>query len=84
MGHPTFVFRVETAAGVDPDTDGRRFRRQVRLGGDSEAVGEGRDPGFGELEDLGVVRRSWVRRGVPAESWVGFIEAFELGFDGFS
>jgi len=38
-----------------------------------------RESAYQQLEDLGVVKRSWVQAGVARETWVGFIEPFERG-----
>lgn len=71
MRRPISLLGLEPRPGIDPHPDSGGFRGEVRLGGDTEAVGKSRDFGVGSGEDVRVRSQGRVRGSVLEESRVG-------------
>lgn len=80
MSSAICVVRLETGAGVDPDTNSCSAGSKIRLSSHTKAIGEGGDAGLRSREYPGVVHDGGVRGAILEEPSIRIFKLLQLRF----
>ncbi|CAM8991926.1 unnamed protein product [Rhodiola kirilowii] len=83
VSSPIGVLRIKSGTGINPNSNSGGLGCQIGLGGNPQAVGKSSNSSFRSREDVGVISKEGMRRGVVEEPRVSIPEPLDLGFDLF-